>query len=661
MRRIHSILFLSFFTLSISAQTANIRKELEATYDKEQAESLIIQFQSEDEIENERVYRFLKSTNSKERGVFKDGRVFQIKRIEENGFPLYYTTNNYVSREVNKVNAIQSDLGLALDGKNMIVGVWDGQVALANHREFIENGVSGVRLGNKISSLLNMDEEQLKVNQKSRNHATHVVGTIKARGIYAKAKGMAPNAQVVSFDWEQDTVEMAELAKKGLLVSNHSYGISALDEDFVPLVPPSYFGVYNREASRFDKVAYLYPYFQPVVSAGNDRLEYDLINAGKNGNDLLLGIANAKNTIVVAATELHEDGHTEVADFSSFGPTSDFRIKPDIAANGVRIISSGYANPDPLTAEPITTKYVKMSGTSMATPVVSGILTLWQQWAIENKKFPFKAATIKGIMVQSADYLLDDRPDHQTGWGMINAKKGVELMVNSLNNTAVIEERVLLNEGEYRQKFTLDEYNEKLMVTLTWTDIEQNTQGFNFKTDNQQKVLINDLDMRLYKDGVEYLPWYLNKSFHNLNAMKGDNDVDNIEKIEVVNAEEGEYEVVVRHKGALVNGRQDFSLIVSNNKMNGIKAKRVDPIVSEDDIIVWPNPVEDVFNVEIAKDKIFKISQIDIYDLSNKLVKSVSVGATNRAVVDVRELTTGIYLMKIEVGGERIRLKLAKK
>lgn len=661
MRRIHSILFLSFFSLSISAQTANIRKELEATYDKEQGESLIIQFQSEDEIERERIHQFLKQNNTKAHGVFRDGRVFQLKRIEENGFPLYYTTSNYASRQINKVNAIQTDLGVSLDGKNMIVGVWDGQVALASHREFVENGVSSVRLGDKISMLTQMDEEQLKANQKSRNHATHVVGTIKARGVYDRAKGMAPNAQVVSFDWNDDTVEMAELAKSGLLISNHSYGISALDDDLIPLVPPSYFGVYNREAGRFDRVAYLYPYYQPVVSAGNDRLEYDLINVDKKGDDLLLGTANAKNVIVVAATELHDNGDIRVADFSSFGPTSDFRIKPDIAANGVRLISSGYVNPDPLTAEPVITKYAKMSGTSMAAPVVSGILTLWQQWAIENKKFPFKAATIKGIMVQSADYLLNDKPDHQIGWGMINAKKGVELMLNSLNNEAVIEERVLVNGKEYRQKFMLAEYSDKLMVTLTWTDVEQNAQGFDFRTNRQAKVLINDLDIRLYKDGTEYLPWYLNKDFRDLKAMKGDNDVDNIEKIEVANAEAGEYEVVVRHKGKLVNGRQDFSLIVSNGNMNGVEANSMEALVSESDIIVWPNPVEDVFNVEIAKDKIFKISQIDIYDLSNKLVKSVSVGATNRAVIDVKELTTGIYLMKIEVGGERIRLKLAKK
>ncbi|SDH58979.1 S8 family serine peptidase [Myroides phaeus] len=661
MKRIHSILFISFFTLSVSAQNVNVRKELTASYDKEQGELLLSQFQREYEIEREGVRLFLNNSKKEERGVFADGRVFQIKRIDESGLPLYYTTSNLESRRINQVDAIKEDLGVTLDGRNMIVGVWDGQVALDVHREFVVNGVSEVKLGDPISSLEKMTEKELKTNQKSRNHATHVVGTIKAKGVFNKAKGIAPNAKVVSFDWINDASEMAKMAKEGLLVSNHSYGIAAVDEDLVPLVPVSYFGVYNKEASKFDKVAYTYPYFQSVVSAGNDRLEFDLVNESKYGNDLLLGTANAKNVIVVAATGINDVGANEVADFSSFGPSCDFRIKPDIAANGVHVISSGYANPEPLTAEPSVVRYAKMSGTSMATPVVSGILTLWQQWAIENRQFPYKAATMKGIMVHSADYLTRKSPDNQIGWGVINAKKGVDLMINSLGKKAMIEERLLLNEGEFIQKFRLIENTNKLIVTLVWTDVEQDSPHYDFRTNRQAKALVNDLDLRVYKDGVVYLPWLLNKNYSDLRAVKGDNDVDNVEKIEIDNAEVGEYEIVVSHKGKLHTGLQDFSLLVSNDEMEGIYGEVAMPIVSENDFIIWPNPVEDIFNIEITKDKIFKFSQVDIYDLSNKLVKSVNVRATNRAVIDISELASGIYLMNIDAAGEKVRFKLAKK
>lgn len=46
-----------------------------------------------------------------------------------------------------------------------------------------------------------------------------------------------------------------------------------------------------------------------------------------------------------------------MADFTSWGPLPDYTLKPDVSAPGVDIISTGNDN-----------KYVKMDGTSMATP-----------------------------------------------------------------------------------------------------------------------------------------------------------------------------------------------------------------------------------------------------------------------------------------------------
>ncbi|MBN8147926.1 hypothetical protein J0J24_24635, partial [Vibrio vulnificus] len=80
--------------------------------------------------------------------------------------------------------------------------------------------------------------------------------------------------------------------------------------------------------------------------------------------------------------------------------------------------------------------------------------------------------------------------------------------------------------------------------------------------------------------GVVYLPWLLNKNYSDLRAVKGDNDVDNVEKIEIDNAEVGEYEIVVSHKGKLHTGLQDFSLLVSNDEMEGIYGEVAMPIVS---------------------------------------------------------------------------------
>jgi len=84
-------------------------------------------------------------------------------------------------------------------------------------------------------------------------------------------------------------------------------------------------------------------------------------------------------------------------------------------------------------------------------------------------------------------------------------------------------------------------------------------------------------------------------------------------------------------------------------------------VIEAKDITIWPNPVEDIVNIEITKDKVFKISEVEIFDLSNRLVKRISISATNRAVIDMRDLAKGVYLFNIEVGGERIRSKVIKK
>jgi len=196
---------------------------------------------------------------------------------------------------------------------------------------------------------------------------------------------------------------------------------------------------------------------------------------------------------------------------------------------------------------------------------------------------------------------------------------------------------------------------------LSWTDVEGVFNKSELLNDSDAKKLINDLDIRVLKDGIVYLPWLLNKNTSDYTAYKGDNDVDNLERVEIDNAELGDYTVIVSHKGKLRYERQDFSLIISNGDLEGIKDKVEAPAIEAKDITVWPNPVEDIVNIEIAKDKVFKISEVEIFDLSNRLVKRISISATNRAVIDMRDLTKGVYLFNIEVGGDRVNTKVIKK
>lgn len=662
MKKIVSIVCGLLMCSSVIGQNQQLRREISEQHNVNKGKELIQQFNNEIALDKAAVRRYIALHNIESKGAYKDGRFFQLRKIDGSGIPIYYTTQNSLTRQLTHTDELGKGggLGLSLQGENMIIGIWDGQTVFNKHQEFMYGNASHVIIRDKEIAPNSLTGDALLNMQHAKNHATHVAGTMIAKGVYEPAKGLAPEANLWSYDWNNDILEMASAANEGLLVSNHSYGISALDDDLIPLLPPSYFGTYNKDAQQLDKITYLYPYYQPVISAGNDREYYKTINPTKQGNDLLLGNANSKNAIVVAAVGLDETNLLTVAKFSSYGPTNDYRIKPDISAPGVKVVSSGYDVPRYGGVES-TGLYKVSSGTSMAAPAISSILTLWQQAYIEKFKFPMRSATLRGLLTHTADYLEEKRPNQRVGWGMINASRGIQLLQNVEGHVAILKESTLFDKKESIYTFDLKEKSDKLFVTLSWTDVEGDFNKNELYNDANNKKLVNDLDIRVVKDGMEYMPWLLTKSSPNYTAYKGDNDVDNLERVEIDNAEPGNYTVVIKHKDMLRYGRQDFSLIVSNGELEGIEGKVNAPTVEANDIIVWPNPVEDIVNIEITKDKVFKISEIEIFDLSNRLVKHISFSATNRAVIDMRDLTRGVYLFNIEVAGERINTKVIKK
>ena len=139
-----------------------------------------------------------------------------------------------------------------------------------------------------------------------------------------------------------------------------------------------------------------------------------VVAAGNEGpGDYTIGSPAAadKAITVGAAADVGENGFN-IASFSSRGPTADGRIKPDIMAPGYQITAAQSGS---------TNGYVTYSGTSMATPFVSGTIALMLQ---ENPNLTPQA--VKDILRDTATDFGPSGKDSDFGWGMMDGYEAID-------------------------------------------------------------------------------------------------------------------------------------------------------------------------------------------------------------------------------------------
>ncbi len=601
------------WTNSVLGQNSLLRKRIVERYNTERIQTLI------------QTYKRSPLTDSLQGKAVGDGNRQRIE-IDALGNHLYYKTMNQISARTARVNELNSGgvTGLDLNGEGMIVGVWDAGIPKYDHVDLI----------GKIT--IKDDSNYTNITK----HATHVSGTLVAEGtIHPQGRGLVPKAQLWVSNWTDDLEEMINLGRQGLLVSNHSYG---LDPE---KLPEYYFGAYTKTTQAVDAMTYNMKYYQPVVAAGNDRKKYLEYNPIKEGRDLLTAMAVSKNAVVVAAVapviNYQRAADVLMTNFSNWGPTDDFRIKPDISAQGVNVLS---------TVDSSTTDYDVLSGTSMATPAVSAVFTLWQQYygRLNNYAKALTSASIRGIMAHTADEAGTlPGPDYQFGWGLINARAGTDFLKSAKDAQFDFFEETVLGQGEENSyQVRLNTVKEKLVITLSWTDKEGREKLG--KIDDSTPDLVNDLNVVVQKDGVSYYPWRFKKDKNNPVAERGINDVDNIEKIEILNAEPGEYTIKVSHSKKLFLGEQDYSILIS-----GMDTVVQDVAKFSKGARVWPNPASDYLSVSLGE-RDMNGGQVNIFDSNGKRVLYVDVLDAKRnqvSKIDISMLKSGVYFVVFKQAG----------
>ncbi|MBV6646241.1 MAG: S8 family serine peptidase [Cyclobacteriaceae bacterium] len=474
-----------------------------------------------------------------------------ISAFSPTGRPLYTIEHNSGAALSSKTTELHRGGRLALDlsGDGMIVGIWEIGSPDPGHIEF-EGRVIVKDQADEI-----------------RDHASHVTGTVLAAGINVEAKGMAYEATGHLYSASGYLGEAAFAASEGLLVSSHSYGKSAgwhdgewLGDPQISSVEDWKFGIYNSEAATLDQIAYLAPHYLLIRSAGNERGESGTGGFPSDGPfDSMTGEAIAKNILTVgnanplaaipgSAAELTLSGS------SSWGPTDDGRVKPDLVAAGVSILS---------TSIDASNAYDRKSGTSMSTPVVAGNSILLQQLYHQLYGQYTLAATLKGLLLHTALDGGQEGPDYSYGHGFLDASLAART-ITEVGVSASIEETELMEGETYLTTFQVSDPTKPLIVSISWTD-PSGTPIDDAVLDPSDIKLVNDLNLRVISpEGGGHLPWILDPSDPGKAATTGVNFRDNYEKVEIQTPEVGTYTIEVKHQGTLTTGTQTLSVIASN-------------------------------------------------------------------------------------------------
>lgn len=470
-----------------------------------------------------------------------------------------------------------------ITGEGVRIGIADTGVD-QNHDDFREIDANGNAVNTRV------------YNQRpgGGSHGTHVASIAAGNGFQSgnngypafSLRGHAPEADIGDYpQFGGDVSDYSDaIGNDGTDVTNHSY-VQA-------------FTVYDAEAESLDSIirgdavdnnGNTVPPRPQVWAAGNNGL------GAQYGNEegYYAIFTSAKNSISVGSVDTHD---RRISDFTSLGPTFDGRVKPDIVAPGCNS-SVSPPNLSIVAAQTNTQGYTTKCGTSMAAPVVSGIIGLMMDqyqdtYGVEPNLQP---ATYKAMLVHSAHDMVKteafaDRefnnpdtgepvvyhagPDFATGYGLVDAHAARQIVADSPRWT----------EGEigkvgktFRRCFRVPAGSNEVKVVLAWDDEPGST-----LTAETQSKLVNDLDLELVApNNTIYRPWKLHVLPLTANpgdgardpiatsdvqpAFRGIDRLNNVEMASVPLPMPGYWKVRVRAH-TLPNGNvQPFSLVSSHD------------------------------------------------------------------------------------------------
>ncbi|MCG3126663.1 MAG: hypothetical protein CHACPFDD_01514 [Phycisphaerae bacterium] len=452
---------------------------------------------------------------------------------------------NDSNRVITQANTVQAG-PYNLTGTGVTVLVYDGGTALSTHQDF------GGRLFVRDSSGLGA-------------HPTHVSGTIGGSGVASGGtyKGMAPGVIIQSYGFQYDgsgtflytnpgdmqSDYNQAINTHGADIANNSIGTNTETNGFACSIQGDY-GVTDQLIDNMVRGSLGAP-FRIVFANGNERQGNRCDVEGFGDYYSTAPPATAKNHLTVGALNSNDDSMTS---FSSWGPTDDGRMKPDISAPGCQSGGDGGVTSCNSSG---TTSYTVMCGTSMASPTVCGLSAL----LLEDfrAQFPgspdFRNSTLRILWAHTAQDRGNTGPDYQFGYGSVRAQTAVDFM-----RTGNFGEFSVGHGATYEFTINVAPATPQLKLTMAWDDYPG--------TPNVIPSLINDLDLEVFDPSSnQQFPWTLNPANPSAAAVQtARNTRDNIEQVLVNSPASGVWTVVVRGLN-VPQGPQTFSIAATGGTL----------------------------------------------------------------------------------------------
>lgn len=451
------------------------------------------------------------------------------------------------------------------------------------------------------------------------DHGTDVCAMIIGRDSVCYSRGAAPAAEIVAyattqFDQETRLMLWEESILEGAVLANWSFT-----------------GGTNDILLSTNAILANHPEHLLCLGAGNnDNVWGTVSNEQKNG--LSVGSVDF---------DLSPSGAT------SFGPANDGRLKPDIVSFGSRVWLPWYQ--DDLLS---TDKYHRVSGTSFASPMAAATFALVQQFNTEHGAL-LSAPSLKALSILTAKDLGAEGPDFRFGHGLLSLENLLSVLVSHYDGCSQVSTfSDTLSQNEVHDYTIEVGVDGQISAVLCWLD------------DPSSLSLVNDLDLRLTSsDGTIYYPWgtppqqpYLGGISSEVAldleypAIREDNVLDNIEKIEYTDLAPGEYTMTVSHKGSInpVNGTGGQPYVIWTSQLSNIHLDVSTPILSTADVLATDLP-EDA-NIEWMRDGVSLGSENPLMGISKGDISLITT-YDNCTVIDVVTVPCSLCHADINLDG----------